>query len=676
MQKAILMPIGLIVLLVLTFSFSIVLINAQNVGDSWSMFGHDLSHTMSSFSSAPRTNETLWIRSLNGPVRSSSALVNDILYTGIFNGYVYALHSRTGEVLWSYATADNIWSTPAVANGKVYVGSNDFSFYALDISTGNKVWSFATGGAVWSSPAVVGNIVYVGSADDTFYAFDANSGALIWNYTTGGDIRSSPAVANGIVYFGSQDGYFYALNASTGNKIWSSFTNEGDTYTNSSPAYADGIVYVGSTDNAVFAFDASSGAQVWKYTTFKKVSSSPAIYGGNIYIGCEDFLFYCLNSKTGQLVWSYNTGSPVYSSAAIADGIVYVASWGGKIFAFDAFSGNIIWNYQIDASIFAAPAIANGIMYVGAYDNRVYAFGEYDPTLISPMPSPSSSPTFKPTPSVPDDVIANLTTTIWTPDTPNAVVAPIAAAAGAAVASVAVAAVATPAGLPTDRIVKQAQNLLPSTVKSWLSSFIASKRKIKVEEKTGSIFKPTKTETLVYIFAIILLSLSFAYVKVDSLNQILIILPTILITSIFVGFAKTFISITYSRHQGVWTEYKLWYFGLVLFIFTTLLLRTPFSKPARSVSYSPKYTKKLGSTLSITSIFLSLAFAVFFLALILSGFTLIGSTGLAMCIIDAFFDTFPIKPMNGKIVYDYSKKIWVILFLITLGIYVAWLILG
>ncbi len=280
-------------------------------------------------------------------------------------------------------------------------------------------------------------------------------------------------------------------------------------------------------------------------------------------------------------------------------------------------------------------------------------------TTPSVSPGKTSSPGLTPTPSVSADIVANLTTTVWTPDTPNAVVAPVAAVVGTAVASVVVAAAVAPAGVPTDGIVKQIQNLLPSTVKSWLSSFVASKRKLKVEEKTGSAFKPTKPEALVYIIAIALLALSFAYVKVDSLNQILIVLPTILATSILVGFAKTFISIIYSRRQGVWTEYKLWYFGLVIFVFTTLLFRTPFSKPARSVSYSPKYTKQLGSKLSIASIFMSLSFGVFFLALMLGGFTLIGSTGLAMCIIDAFFDTFPIKPMNGKTVFDYSKKFWI-----------------
>ena len=203
-----------------------------------------------------------------------------------------------------------------------------------------------------------------------------------------------------------------------------------------------------------------------------------------------------------------------------------------------------------------------------------------------------------------------------------------------------------------------------------------SKRKLKVEEKTGSVFKPTKTEVLVYVVAIALLTLSFAYVKVEQLSDILVILPTFFATSILVVFSKTFISIVYSRYKGVWTEYKIWYLGIALFLITTFALKTPFSKPARSVSYSPKFTPKMGATLAVISILLSLAFAAMFLGLLAGGFVLIGSAGLAMCIIDALFDTFPVSPMNGKRVFDFSKKVWLLLFVTTLTIYLLWLFLA
>jgi hypothetical protein len=251
-------------------------------------------------------------------------------------------------------------------------------------------------------------------------------------------------------------------------------------------------------------------------------------------------------------------------------------------------------------------------------------------------------------------------------------------AATGAVSVAAAAAAAPPAGLPTDKVAKETSNLLPSTIKKWLANFISSKRKLKVDEKTGSRFKPTKPEVLAYGISIAVLAFSFSYVKVNDLTQILTVLPTIFATSIFVGFAKTYVSIVYSRHRGVWTEQKLWYFGLATFLVTTFAFKVPFSSPTRSVHHSPKLTKRLSAILSITSILISLAFAGFFYVLLLSGLswlTVIGGTGLAMCIIDAFFDTFPFAPMNGRTIFDHSKILWIAFFGATLALYVSWLFL-
>ena len=72
---------------------------------------------------------------------------------------------------------------------------------------------------------------------------------------------------------------------------------------------------------------------------------------------------------------------------------------------------------------------------------------------------------------------------------------------------------------------------------------------------------------------------------------------------------------------------------------------------------------------------MSLAFAGFFYLLLLSGIKVVGGTGLAMCLIDAFFDTFPIAPMNGRTIFNHSKKVWAAFFAETLALYVSWLFL-
>jgi len=261
------------------------------------------------------------------------------------------------------------------------------------------------------------------------------------------------------------------------------------------------------------------------------------------------------------------------------------------------------------------------------------------------------------------------------PPPTNAVAATTVAAVAVGASSVAVAAAVTPVGVPTGKVTKEISDFLPTAVKRWLAGFMSSKRKSVVNEKTGSPFVPKKPEVIAYCISIALLAFSFSYVKVDSLSEILVVLPITLATSVIVVFVRTFVLVVYARSRGVWTEHKLWYFGLATLVVTTFAFRVPLSFPTRSVHYAPKLTKRISAILSSAAILIALAFAGLFFVLLLSGFTMIGSTGLAMCIISAFFDTFPITPMNGKKIFDHSKVLWAALFTATLLLYGSWLLL-
>lgn len=637
-----------------------------SAGDGWTMFGHDVASARYSTSNAPRTNQLLWTATLDNQIRTSITILGNNAYVGTFSGNIYSLNANTGAQIWNFTTGGSIWSSPAVANGVVFVGSNDFSLYALGATNGNEIWSFKTGGGVFSSPTVVSNVVFVGSTDNNVYALDANTGSKIWNYSTNGQIRDTVAVVNGVVYVGSQDGNFYALNASTGALLWSSPTGDGDTFTNSSPAVVNGVVFVGSTDSNLYAFKTSDGSKLWSFPTRAKVSSSPAVFNGVVYVGSEDGKLYAVDSSTGTEIWSQATGGAVYSSPAVANGIVYVGSWGDTVYAFDALTGATVWTYATGGGVFSSPSIAGGVMFIGSYDYKVYAFG----TSYSPNSSPAPT-------NIPTSSNSEFAKTPWVPAPSNGIAAPVFGLAAVSIFAAIFAAISSaPAGATSSffgKLIDEIKNIIPETIKKWFEDFVASKRKLKVEEKTGSPYLPTKSEALVYGLSILFSTLAFSYVKVSSIDQLLLIIPTFFATSILVSFARIYILSVYTRRRGVWTEYKLWYFGLILFLVSTLAFRTPFSSPTRTVHHSHNFTEKLGGFLSFAAILITLGFGAFFFLLYASGLTLIGGTGLAMCIISAFFDTFPIEPMGGKDIYKYNKKLWAALFVVSLGLYVAWL---
>jgi Zn-dependent protease len=470
------------------------------------------------------------------------------------------------------------------------------------------------------------------------------AGTFIWKYTTGDFVHSSPAVVNGKVYVGSHDHSVYCLDSSTGDFIWKYTTGN---YVVSSPAVVDGRVYIGSRDYNVYCLNASTGDLVWKYTTGNYVHSSPAVFDGKIYIGSQDHSVYCLDASTGAFIWKYTTGNEVASSPAVADGKVYVGSMDSKVYCLDALNGTSIWRYTTGGmyKLFSSAAVADGKVYVGSGDT-VYAFSA-----------------------------AQLSTVAWVPTPQNAAAATVVTAVAVGAVSAVAAAVSDPVGTPVGKVVEKTSDLLPESVKKWLADYMSSKRKPKIEQKTSSPFLPTKAEALTYGVSLAVLTLSFSYVKVNDLSQILSVLPTILVTAVLVEFVKTFALEVAARRLGVWTEHKLWYFGLAMFLLTTFAFGIPFSSPSRNVYHEPKCTKRLEGIVYSVAILVTLGFAALFFGLLVSGFTLIGSTGLAMCIIMAFLDTFPVAPMNGKAIYQHSKPAWAVLFITTLAVYASWLIL-
>jgi len=235
-------------------------------------------------------------------------------------------------------------------------------------------------------------------------------------------------------------------------------------------------------------------------------------------------------------------------------------------------------------------------------------------------------------------------------------------------------AVSSPESFPSSRLATKMNEVFPETLKKWLADFISSKRKLAIGQRMGRLFVPTKWEVISYAVALSVLTFAFSYAKVASLSEIVTVLPTVLATSIIVEFAKNFTIVTIARLQGVWTEHRLWYFGLTTFLFSSLVFRVPFSSPSRVTHNSPRFTRRSLGVVASSSVFIGLAFAGLFFGLLVNGFTLIGNIGLVMCLTMAFFETVPIPPMSGKDVYDWSKPLWMSLFITTFTLYMLCLL--
>lgn len=258
---------------------------------------------------------------------------------------------------------------------------------------------------------------------------------------------------------------------------------------------------------------------------------------------------------------------------------------------------------------------------------------------------------------------------VWTPDALGALAAGVFTVGITSIVSALASAIANPGAFPSQALAQKVSQVFPDTFKRWLHEFISSKRKLVIGPLKRSSFAVTKFEAAAYAVALSILTFAYAYVKAPTLDEILVVIPTVLATSIIVEFAKNYVISIIARVEGVWTEYRLWYFGLILFLFSIFVLRVPFSSPGRLTHNAPKFTKRSLGLISAVQVLVVFAFAVVFYGLFISGYTLIGNIGLVMCLTLALFDSIPIPPMNGKDIYDWNKLLWLGLFISAFTLY-------
>jgi Zn-dependent protease len=262
-------------------------------------------------------------------------------------------------------------------------------------------------------------------------------------------------------------------------------------------------------------------------------------------------------------------------------------------------------------------------------------------------------------------------TDIWVPSAEGALAAGLFTVGITSIISSFASALSNPETFP---MAQKINSFFPETLKKWLHEFISAKNKLVITPKRGRTFTLTRLEIVSYVVALSILTFAFSYAKAQTLDEILPLIPTILATSIVVEFVKNFAVEAIARSQGVWTEHRLWYFGLAAFLLSTVAFKVPFSSPSRNTHYAPRFTKRSLGLVSSASIFVGLVFAVLFYVLLASGFALIGSIGLVMSLTLAFFEAIPIPPMNGKDVYNWSKLLWTVLFVATFALYVLCLL--
>jgi outer membrane protein assembly factor BamB len=346
---------------------------------------------------------------------ASVDVVNNLVFFGAENAYLYALNATTGALVWKQQLGDptkgaEVWSSPAFYNGMVYVGlasQNDTPcviglINAYNELSGSPIWSFSTidqstcpsgtcvGGAVWSSVAIddTNGIVYADTGNpgssckpptknathypDSVLALAADSGTLLNYYlavkndNVDNDFGSSP-----ILHMTGE------INQCTGHNKSASWVTAMNKF---------GGIFVLERNTA--------GLTGTLHKMQRKVGfiASPAFLAQTNVTQCgtgktrTDFvntifgpdqsgalLTLAQDSGGGVSVKDYNQEStkPLYAAPAVIQDIVLFGANDGNLYVTKT-DGTSLVNFKIGSPIFSGVAISNGRIYFGAKNGTIH----------------------------------------------------------------------------------------------------------------------------------------------------------------------------------------------------------------------------------------------------------------------------------------------------------------
>lgn len=345
-----------------------------------------------------------WAYATGGPVLSSPAHADRVIFIGSDDRRVHALDAATGTVRWTRRLASPV-RCQALVDGDAVLVANGNDLACLARADGSVLWTFSPGDAQgaapadrWdyhqASPVQAGGLVYHGAGNGVLHALDRATGAVRFTFSTDdrAAIRSRPAVEAGVVYFGDWNGVVYALDAASGALRWKHGTLSGPKpYPQFggvvSPMHvAGGRVTFGARNPDVCCLDAATGERIWTFTAENGtwVPGTPAFDGDTMFItGSDDHRVHALDAATGKPRWSCDVGSNMFTAPLVAGRHVLVASANsyaedagvGRLHVIDRATGALLRSVVVGGNVGASsPLLLDGRVIIGSEDGRVLAF--------------------------------------------------------------------------------------------------------------------------------------------------------------------------------------------------------------------------------------------------------------------------------------------------------------
>lgn len=270
----------------------------------------------------------VWTFKTNYTVPGSPNVVNNRVYIVSNDNKAYCLDALTGTKIWEYLTEGSLSSVrrggyesqyqnmkPAVVDDRVFFGWLDNYVYCLNATTGVRLWrlqgssapstastSAGARGFRESSPMVVNGAVYIGGQDTRWRKINATNGTPIWTMryheALGVASPSDNIIQNSACW--PNDGYVYYIYpnphmACQVNPATGMIVNMGmmGILPRSSLSGAGDYLYCGNNDRYLYVWLKDTMARMQSFDVPQIIESTPSLADDKVYVGCNDRVVRC-----------------------------------------------------------------------------------------------------------------------------------------------------------------------------------------------------------------------------------------------------------------------------------------------------------------------------------------------------------------------------------------------
>lgn len=139
------------------------------------------------------SGERLWERRLGGPPNDMLAL-DDRIYVGSDDNFLYCLMARDGEIDWRWRTGGDVIGVPMVDDNRVYFVSRDNLLRALDRRSGAQRWKRPLPLRPTVGPSRTQDLLIVTGVTPSVRMFQMKDGTAAGEVAVDGDLASPPYV--------------------------------------------------------------------------------------------------------------------------------------------------------------------------------------------------------------------------------------------------------------------------------------------------------------------------------------------------------------------------------------------------------------------------------------------------------------------------------------------------